>query len=64
MAATLESIFSNNNKPELFNPNDNQDNLLEAFNHYVSTFHYTYDAVAKNPPAAITTEDDKKNGMM
>ena len=60
MAASVENIFSNNGKPELFNPNDNQDNLLEAFNHYVSTFHYTYDAVAKDPPAAITAEDDKK----
>ena len=59
-AAGLESIFPNNSKTELFNPNDNQDNLLESFNHYVSTFHYTYKAVAKEPPTAATTEDDKK----
>ena len=52
--------FAGNNKPDLFNPNDHQDNLLEAFNKYVSTFHYTYDAVAKDPPATAQEEADKE----
>ena len=60
MAADFGGNFAGNNKPDLFNPNDHQDNLLEDFNKYVSTFHYTYDAVAKDSPATAQEEADKE----
>ena len=61
MAAYFDSETNKNAKTDPFNPNDHQDNVLEAFNHYISTFHYTYDAIAKDPPTSVTEEEDKKS---
>ena len=49
-----------NTKINPFNPNEHTDNLLESFNNYVSSFHYVYDSIGKEPPASVTEEGAKK----
>ena len=33
-----------------FNPEDHRDNLYDTFCEFIETFHYEYDAIAKDPP--------------
>ena len=58
--AEAENQHFISSKTEPFNPNNHQENLLEAFNNFVSTYHYIYDAVAKDPPSTVQQEDAKK----
>ena len=41
--------MENSNK---FNPNDFQKGLLEAFEEFIAQFHYSYEALNREPSAA------------
>jgi len=44
--------MDNSNK---FNPNDFTEGLFEAFQEFVAQFHYSYEALNREPPAAACT---------
>ena len=55
-----ESMNTYSPKTDPFNPNEHTHNLLEAFNNYISSYHYVYDSIGKDPPTSITEEEGKK----
>ena len=56
----FENFTSSKGKIDCFNPNEHQENVLEAFNKFIATFKYTYDAISKEPPSTIEGEEAKK----
>ena len=39
-----------------FDPEEHKGNVYEAFLDFVESFHYEYDAIAKDPPKNLETE--------
>ena len=48
-------------KLQKFDPSEHQNNISEAFDEFTNSFHYVYEAIAKEPPTSVDTAALKKS---